>query len=86
MSDSTRKHTNGQTQQLAIFQLDAHLKRFLQSIRLVRLECEYTLEDLRALYQDLPCCYACFSGEYPTGASEELLRQIEQEKECSTRN
>ena len=45
-----------------------------------------SLEDLRALYRDLPCCYACFSGDYPTGASEELLKQIEQEKECSTRN
>jgi amidophosphoribosyltransferase len=45
-----------------------------------------SLDDLRALYRDLPCCYACFSGDYPTGASEELLKQIEQEKECSTRN
>ena len=43
------------------------------------------LEDLQDLYRDLPCCYACFSGEYPTGASAEILRQIEQEKECSNR-
>jgi amidophosphoribosyltransferase len=43
------------------------------------------LEDLQDLYRDLPCCYACFSGQYPTGASAEILRQIEQEKECSNR-
>ena len=44
-----------------------------------------SLDDLRARYCDLPCCYACFSGEYPTGASEEVLKQFEQEKECSAR-
>ena len=44
-----------------------------------------SLDDLRELYRDLPCCYACFSGEYPTGATAEILKQIEQEKECSTR-
>ena len=45
--EGIRAYTNPQTEQLAIFQLDAHLKRFLQSIRLVRLECDYTLDDLR---------------------------------------
>jgi len=45
-----------------------------------------SLEDLQALYDDLPCCYACFSGDYPTGASPELVKEIEEEKECSTRN
>ena len=44
-----------------------------------------SLDDLRALYHDLPCCYACFCGEYPTGASDDIVRQIEEEKECSTR-
>lgn len=44
--EGIRAYVNPQTQQLAIFQLDAHLKRFLQSIRLVRLECDYTLEGL----------------------------------------
>ncbi|MBN1336921.1 MAG: amidophosphoribosyltransferase [Deltaproteobacteria bacterium] len=44
-----------------------------------------TLEDLKDLYRDLPCCYACFSGEYPTGASEEALRIIEEEKLKSKR-
>lgn len=45
--EGIRAYLNPQTQQLAIFQLDAHLKRFLQSIRLVRLECEYTVPNLR---------------------------------------
>ena len=45
-----------------------------------------SLDDLRALYHDLPCCYACFSGEYPTGASEAMVKQIEEEKECSSRD
>lgn len=44
-----------------------------------------SLEDLQELYEDLPCCYACFSGEYPTGITDELLNEIEQEKQCSDR-
>jgi amidophosphoribosyltransferase len=43
------------------------------------------LDALRDLYRDLPCCYACFSGEYPTGASEEALRRVEEEKLRSKR-
>ncbi|MBD3290165.1 amidophosphoribosyltransferase, partial [candidate division KSB1 bacterium] len=38
------------------------------------------LEDLRELYADLPCCYACFSGKYPTGVTEEMIQEIEHEK------
>jgi amidophosphoribosyltransferase len=38
------------------------------------------LEDLEDLYRDLPICCACFSGEYPTGTSKELLHQIEDER------
>ncbi len=45
--EGIRAYLNPQTQKLSVFQLDAHLKRFLQSIRLVRLECDYTLNDLR---------------------------------------
>ena len=41
------------------------------------------LDDLRELYSDLSCCYACFSGEYPTGITEELLSEMEQERVCS---
>ena len=43
------------------------------------------LEDLKELYSDLPCCFACFSSEYPTGVTPEMLREIEEEKECSRR-
>ncbi len=44
--EGIRAYLNPQTNQLTVFQLDAHLKRFLQSIRLVRLDCDYTLQDL----------------------------------------
>ncbi len=42
-----------------------------------------SLEDLRELYNDLPCCYACFSGNYPTGIGSEALDEIERERVCS---
>ncbi|MBM4353172.1 MAG: amidophosphoribosyltransferase [Deltaproteobacteria bacterium] len=44
-----------------------------------------SLDSLKDLYKDLPCCYACFSGEYPTAVSREIMEQIEQEKLCSGR-
>jgi len=44
-----------------------------------------TLEGLRELYHDLPICDACFSGEYPTGITQEILDQIEEEKMKSNR-
>ncbi|MHB2153404.1 amidophosphoribosyltransferase [Calditrichota bacterium GD2] len=43
------------------------------------------LEDLIDLYKDLPICHACFSGQYPTGAGEEVLEAIEKEKLQSNR-
>lgn len=42
-------------------------------------------EGLRELYKDLPICDACFSGEYPTGITQEILDQIEDEKLKSDR-
>jgi amidophosphoribosyltransferase len=59
----------------------AQIARYLEADAVIY----QSLDDLRALYHDLSCCYACFSGEYPTGASDDLVRQVEQEKECSTR-
>lgn len=44
--EGIRAYKNPATGELAVFQLDAHLKRFLQSIRLVRLECDYNLQQL----------------------------------------
>ncbi|MBD3224252.1 MAG: amidophosphoribosyltransferase [Caldithrix sp.] len=43
------------------------------------------LDDIKELYKDLPICHACFSGEYPTGITNELLDEIEQEKLGSNR-
>jgi amidophosphoribosyltransferase len=43
------------------------------------------LRDLQALYRDFPICDACFSGRYPTGATDRVLAQIEQERECAKR-
>jgi len=51
--EGIRAYANPTTHQLAVFQLDAHLKRFMQSIRLVRYECDYTLDDLHAAVVDL---------------------------------
>jgi len=44
--EGIRAYQNPDTRELSVFQLDAHLKRFLQSIRLVRLECDYSLQEL----------------------------------------
>ncbi len=44
-----------------------------------------TLEGLRELYKDLPICDACFSGDYPTGITQEILDEIESEKLKSDR-
>lgn len=44
--EGIRAYMNPMTNELSIFQLDAHLKRFLQSIRLVRFECDYNLQEL----------------------------------------
>ncbi|HZQ11109.1 MAG TPA: branched-chain amino acid transaminase [Anaerolineae bacterium] len=44
--EGIRAYRNPSTNELAVFQLDAHLRRFLQSIRLVRLETEHSLDDL----------------------------------------
>jgi len=43
------------------------------------------LELLKDLYRDLPCCYACFNGDYPTGDSKDVLRDIACEKRQSDR-
>ena len=43
------------------------------------------LESLQALYRDVGCCDACFSGEYPTGLDAEALTRIEREKDRSGR-
>lgn len=43
------------------------------------------LADLEELYKDRPICHACFSGKYPTGASKELIQEIEQEKLLANR-
>ncbi|MBE0635349.1 hypothetical protein IH601_05085 [Candidatus Bipolaricaulota bacterium] len=44
------------------------------------------LESLMNLYSDLPCCYACFNGDYPTGSCSDALRDIAREKKDSNRN
>jgi branched-chain amino acid aminotransferase len=45
--EGIRAYQNPDTLELSVFRLDDHLKRFLQSIRLIRLECDYGLQDLR---------------------------------------
>lgn len=43
------------------------------------------LDDLRSLYADLPCCMACFCGDYPTGLGDADLQRVEHEKAASGR-
>lgn len=45
--EGIRAYWNDERKQVSVFQLDAHLRRFLQSIRLIRLNCSYNLDDLR---------------------------------------
>lgn len=44
-----------------------------------------SLDALRDLYRDLPCCYACFDGQYPTRHSQETLSDVAREKRQSRR-
>lgn len=44
-----------------------------------------SLEDLQEMYSDFSICDACFSGNYPTGITKDLLEQIETEKLKSNR-
>ncbi len=39
-----------------------------------------TLEDLQELYRDRPCCFACFSGEYPIPGSRDFLLELEEDR------
>jgi amidophosphoribosyltransferase len=39
-----------------------------------------SLDDLKDLYRSCGFCYACFSGEFPTGLSPEMLSEIESER------
>lgn len=39
-----------------------------------------TLEDLKSLFTEMPGCYACFSGQYPTVNSEDVLLAVEKER------
>ncbi len=39
-----------------------------------------TVDDLKALYADLPICMACFTGDYPVEGSLDALKVIEDER------
>lgn len=44
--EGIRAYQHPETRALSVFQLDAHLRRFLQSIRLIRLQCDYDIATL----------------------------------------
>lgn len=39
-----------------------------------------SLDDLKSLFENLGCCYACFSGNYPTENSQDVLKAVEKER------
>jgi amidophosphoribosyltransferase len=41
------------------------------------------IDDLKNCYRDMPCCYACFSGDYPTGVSRQMIEDLEKERLCA---
>jgi amidophosphoribosyltransferase len=44
-----------------------------------------SLSDIEKLYNDLPICHACFSGNYPTGDAVKYMKHIENERIYSTK-
>jgi len=46
--EGIKAYWNADKQQLFAFRLDEHVRRFMDSVKMVRLNCKYTPEDLRA--------------------------------------
>lgn len=42
-----------------------------------------SLDDLKELYKDCGFCYACFNGDFPTGVTPQMLKEIEDERRRS---
>lgn len=51
--EGIRAYWNADQEKLYIFQLDAHLERLYRSIKMMRMETEHTLEDLKAASVDI---------------------------------
>ena len=45
--EGNKAYWNADMQQLFVFRLDDHLRRFMESVKMVRLNCRYSQEDLR---------------------------------------
>ena len=45
--EGIKAYWNADRQQLFVFRLDKHLRRFMESVKMVRLNCRYSQEDLR---------------------------------------
>lgn len=51
--EGIKAHWNAEREQLYVFRLDEHLQRLLDSARIVRLDCAFSLEELRRAVTDL---------------------------------
>lgn len=57
------------------------IREFIEADALIYLK----VDDLKEIYDELPICSACFTGEYPTNVCQDTLQSIEQDKVLSCR-
>ena len=64
--EGIRAYWNEERQQLYVFHLDAHLKRLYQSMKIMRMDCLYSPEQLTDAITD--CCGPTTSAPTPTSS------------------
>ena len=52
------------------------IAQFIEADRLIYQK----IEDLKEMYHDMDCCFACFDGCYPTGINADVIEAIEKER------
>ena len=62
--EGIRGYWNAEREQLYVFQLEAHLKRLLQSMKIMRMTCPYSMEELSQAIVSLLRANECRSDTY----------------------